>query len=152
MFVLFCLHYAEIPKEAVPWSPGVYNMMRLAQDAQIFTQLDDNSGSMGNLLFLDTDENGNADRLIVVSAYENGSITSIGGDWENAVAEFPLSDSDPSIMGYINIRQLQEARKAQEEANPSESTESDSAETMENIEETTSEGDGIENSQDNLDN
>ena len=44
MFALFCLHYAEIPQEAVPWSPGVYNMMRLAQDAQIITQPDENSG------------------------------------------------------------------------------------------------------------
>ena len=128
MFVLFCLHYAGIPQEAVPWSPGVYNMMRLAQDARIFLQPDENLGCGGNLLFLDTDENGNADRLLVVAAYENGSITAIGGDWENAVAEITLSDHDPGIMGYINVRQLQEDWKAREEADPSEPTEPDTAE------------------------
>lgn len=118
MFALFCLHYAEIPREAVPWSPGVYNMMRLAQDAQIITQPDDDSGSMGNLLFLDTDANGKADRLMVVAACANGSITAIGGDWENTVAEITLSDRDPSIVGYINIGQLQASRQAQEESAP----------------------------------
>ena len=136
MFVLFCLHYAEIPQEAVSRSPGVYNMMRLAQEAQIFRQPDDNLGCNGNLLFLDTDANGNADRLIVVSAYENGSITAIGGDWENAVAEITIPDSDPGIMGYINIGQLQTAWKAQEESTPSESTEIDSTEPTEDAEET----------------
>ena len=136
MFVLFCLHYAEIPQEALRWSPGVYNMMRLAQDAQIFRQPDDNLGCNGNLLFLDTDANGNADRLIVVSAYENGSITAISGDWENAVAEITIPDSDSGIMGYINIRQIQTAWKAQEESTPSESTEIDSTEPTEDAEET----------------
>ena len=31
MFMLFCLHYADIPQEAILRSPGVYNMMRFAQ-------------------------------------------------------------------------------------------------------------------------
>jgi hypothetical protein len=85
------LHYAEIPQEAVPWSPGVNNMMRLAQDVQIFQQPDNHVGYTGNLLFLDTDENGNADRLAVVSACNSGNITAIVGDWENAVAEEEMS-------------------------------------------------------------
>ena len=119
MFVMFCLYYAEVPQEAVPWSPGVYNMMRLAQDADIFLQPDENLGNCGNLLFLDTDGNGNTDRIVVVCAYENEELTAIGGDLKNTVAEITLSDSDPGIMGYINIGQLQ---AAQEEPDPSEST------------------------------
>ena len=103
MFIMFCLNYAEIPEESVPRSPGVYNMMRLAQDSDIFLQPDDKLGDSGNLLFLDTDANGNADKLVVVTAYENGNIAAIGGDLENAVSEITLTDSDPSIMGYINI-------------------------------------------------
>ena len=27
MFAAFCLHYADVPQDAIPWSPGVYNMM-----------------------------------------------------------------------------------------------------------------------------
>ena len=126
MFIMFCLNYTEIPEESVPRSPGVYNMMRLAQDEEIFLQPDDKLGDNGNLLFLDTDANGNADKLVVVTAYENGNITAIGGDLENTVSEITLTDSDPSIMGYINVGQLQIAwDEAQEEPDPSEPTEPD---------------------------
>ena len=122
MFVMFCLHYAGIPRDAIPWSPGVYNMMRLAQDAQIFRQTDSELGSVGNLLFLDTDANGNADRLAVVSAYENGNLTAIGGDLENTVAQTTLSERDPGILGYIHIGQLQAAWEAQVGSDPAEPT------------------------------
>ena len=137
MFIMFCLNYAEIPEESVPRSPGVYNMMRLAQDSDIFLQPDDKLGDSGNLLFLDTDANGNADKLVVVTAYENGNIAAIGGDLENAVSEITLTDSDPSIMGYINIGQLQIAwDEAQEEPDPSEPTEPDATEPTEDVDET----------------
>ena len=136
LFVLFCLHYAEIPQEAVPWSPGVNNMMQLAQDVQIFQQPDNHVGYTGNLLFLDTDENGNADRLAVVSACNSGNITAIVGDWENAVAEITLADSDPDIVGYINIGQLHTVWKEQENPAPSESAELDSTKPAEDTEET----------------
>ena len=32
MFAAFCLHYADVPQDAIPWSPGVYNMMQLCAD------------------------------------------------------------------------------------------------------------------------
>ena len=118
MFVLFCLHYAEIPQEAVPWSPGVYNMMRLAQNAQIICQPDENIGIRGNLLFMDMDGNGKADRIMVVSSYENGSITAICGDWDSSVSEITFSDSESGIMGYIDMGQLQAIREVQEEQQP----------------------------------
>ena len=123
MFIMFCLHYADIPQEAVPRSPGVYNMMRLAQDAELLLPPNDNLGCSGNLLFLDTDANGNADKLVVVTAYESGIITAIGGDWENAVAMITLSASDPNILGYINVGQLQTVWDAREETAPSGSAE-----------------------------
>ena len=129
MFAMFCLNYADIPQDVVPRSPGVYNMMRLARDEEIFLQPDDKLGDSGNLLFLDTDENGNADRIVVVCEYKNEEITAIGGDLENTVAEITLSDSDPGIIGYINIGQLRAAwEEAQEKPSPSEFTESDATE------------------------
>ena len=38
MFVSFCLHYSGVPTEAIPRSSGVYTMMELSQDKQIFSQ------------------------------------------------------------------------------------------------------------------
>jgi hypothetical protein len=126
MFTLFCLHYAQIPQETIPWSPGVYNMMRLLQDAQIFLQPDENLAESGNLLFLDTDANGNADRIAILCGYEEAeegaqeaNFIAIAGDWENTVAQITIPETDPGIMGYVNIRQLQKDWIAPEGADSS---------------------------------
>lgn len=103
MFVLFCLNYAEIPETAIPWSPGVYNMMRLAQDSGIINQPDDNMEAVGNILFLDTDGNGNADRSAIIVGNTDEEWIAVAGDWENAVKEIPVADYHSQIQGYIHV-------------------------------------------------
>ena len=58
MFVAFCLHYADVPQDAIPWSPGVYNMMQLCADKEIVSQTDEYVGMNGNILFLDIQTDG----------------------------------------------------------------------------------------------
>ena len=117
MFAAFCLHYADVPQDAIPWSPGVYNMMQLCADKKILSQPDDYVGMNGNLLFLDTDGNGNADQVLIVTALEGPAvgadaddmITTVGGDWDNAVAEVKIAKNDPRIVGYIHTAAVREA-------------------------------------------
>ena len=114
MFVAFCLHYADVPQDAIPWSPGVYNMMQLCADKQILSQPDAYVGKNGNLLFLDTDDNGNADKILVVNALdapvtENGMILAIGGDWDNRVAQIEIAPDDPRILAYVPTAAVREA-------------------------------------------
>ena len=131
MFMMFCIKYAEIPEDVIPQSPGVYNAMRLAQEAGIFIQPDENMNKAGNILFIDTDENGNADRMAVTTAYEDEEISAIGGDFENKVAEIFLSPDDPKVLGYIDIEKLHEDWKAANE--PPEDKEEEPAEEKEII-------------------
>lgn len=123
MFVMFCLNYAQVPEEAIPRSPGVYNMMRLAQDQALLRQVDPVVGTPGNILFLDTDGNGNADRMLIVSGAAGEDMTAIGGDWEDAVREITLTDSDPRLLGYIHVAGLQEDSLTVEATEPTESAE-----------------------------
>lgn len=114
MFAAFCLYYADVPQDAIPWSPGVYNMMQLCADKEIVSQPDEYVGMNGNILFLDTDGNGNADKMLIVTALEDTSaedemITTVGGDWDNAVAEVKITKDDPSIVGYIHTAAVREA-------------------------------------------
>ena len=114
MFAAFCLHYADVPQDAIPWSPGVYNMMQLCADKEIVSQPDKYVGMNGNILFLDTDGNGNADKMLIVTALEepsaeDGTITAVGGDWDNAVAEVKIAKDDPRIVGYIHVAAVREA-------------------------------------------
>ena len=117
MFAAFCLYYADVPQDAIPWSPGVYNMMQLCADKEILSQPDAYVGLNGNLLFLDTDGNGNADKILVVTALEEPAleegagdmIKAVGGDWDNAVAEVKIAKDDPRIIGYIPTAAVREA-------------------------------------------
>ena len=114
MFAAFCLYYADVPQDAIPWSPGVYNMMQLCADKEIVSQPDEYVGMNGNILFLDTDGNGNADKMLIVTALEEnaaeeGMITAVGGDWDNAVAEVKITKDDPRIVGYIHTAAAREA-------------------------------------------
>lgn len=109
LFVMFCLDYGEIPQEAIPWSPGVQNMMAMAQDEGILHLPDASLGKVGNILFLDTDENGNADRMLIVTASFDEELIAIGGDLENAVREITVPADDPGLLGYINVAAEQPA-------------------------------------------
>ena len=114
MFVAFCLYYADVPQDAIPWSPGVYNMMQLCADKQILSQPDQYIGNNGNLLFLDTDGNGNADKILIVNALdapmtEDGMILAIGGDWDNQVAQIEIAPDDPRILAYVPTAAVREA-------------------------------------------
>ena len=114
MFAAFCLHYADVPQDAIPWSPGVYNMMQLCADKQILSQPDAYVGLNGNLLFLDTDGNGKADKILIVTlpetaAAEEKTILTVGGDWDNAVTQVAIAKDDPRILGYIPTAAVREA-------------------------------------------
>ena len=117
MFAAFCLHYAGVPRDAIPRSPGVYNMMQLCAAKEILLQPDAYVGLNGNILFLDTDRNGNADKILIVTALEEyvaeesagDTIKAIGGDWGNAVTEIRIAKDDPRILGYVPTAAVREA-------------------------------------------
>ena len=117
MFAAFCLHYANVPTEAIPRSPGVYNMVQLCIEKNILYQPDEYVGYNGNLLFYDTDGNGNADKILIVTALEEMSpeentastITAVVGDWEGKVEQIEVANDDPGIVGYIPTAAVREA-------------------------------------------
>ena len=117
MFVAFCLHYADVPQDAIPWSPGVYNMMQLCAEKKILSQPDAYTAMNGNILFLDTDDNGNADKMLIVTALEeyapedgtDNRIKAVGGDWDDAVTEVQIAKDDPRIVGYVPTAAVRKA-------------------------------------------
>lgn len=96
-------------------------MMRLAEDAKILKTVDEDAYVFGNLLFLDTDGNANADRIAIVTGTQEETITAIAADIEDAAAEIELSVSDAAVLGYIHTEGLQiKWKQMQEEAESTE--------------------------------
>ena len=116
MFMMFCIHYAELPEEVIPMSPGVSNMVIFAQDQDIFNQPNDDMYQKGNIIFLDNDQNEAADQVVIMEAKEDDKLFVIGGDIDNEVKAITIQESEANIVGYLDIKQLQEGWNAQLES------------------------------------
>lgn len=101
MFLSFCLYYSNVPQDVIPWSSGVYNMMRLCEEFEVLYSPDDGLATAGNILFLDTDGNGNADRTLIITDVGDGMLLAVGGDWDDSVSEVVISADDERILAYI---------------------------------------------------
>ncbi len=98
MFVSFCLEYAgatDLPRNAGPES------MRLEwEQAGLYKAVSEQTPEIGNLVFLHKGDTEGADGVAIIAEIEDGAMTVIEGDVENAVTEARYDFEDAVIMGY----------------------------------------------------
>ena len=96
-FGAFCLRYANIPSSAVPDGPDC---------AEWLSRMDgigyDQPGP-GDLIFLDGDGDGRADRMGILTELADGCLTAIEGDLDGSVALGRYALEDPAIAGFGRI-------------------------------------------------
>lgn len=103
MFAMFCLEYAEVASD-VPYNSGAESLRIDWIDAGLFRPFSEFSPIPGNILFLDEDGNGTADRTAVITAFEDEmTIKVIEGDLNNTVAETEYPVNDARLIGYGDI-------------------------------------------------
>ncbi|MCD7751623.1 MAG: LPXTG cell wall anchor domain-containing protein [Lachnospiraceae bacterium] len=113
MFASFCLSYAGLSTEAFPESTGANAWAVKLKDVDLYKDAADYVPTAGDLVFLDSDEDGKIDRVgIVISVDEkNDKLTVIEGNYavetdttENgtvdAVCEVEYSLSAACVLGY----------------------------------------------------
>lgn len=105
MFVSFCLHYADIPETAVPYSAGAYSMSQSFAEKNLLKAPTGYMPKPGDIVFFDVDRDGRPERLGVVSQINpaDGQFGVIEGDYEDAVKENLYSLSDADLFGYGNV-------------------------------------------------
>ncbi len=107
MFLSFCLNYAEV-KEAEALGGTGSEALRLSWNEKgLYTEAAFYTPKVGEVVFVDLDENGSADTLGILRTAEEGKFTAILGDYENAVAEVDLSEVN--VMGYGSVESLKVA-------------------------------------------
>ncbi len=98
MFVSFCLRYAGL--DEIPISAGAETMRIAWEKAGVYQNASDYTPIAGDVVFLDTNENGSADAAAIVVQSDLGTVAVIEGDSDHTVKQnvYPLRDS--RIMGY----------------------------------------------------
>ncbi|MCD8380731.1 MAG: DUF11 domain-containing protein [Lachnospiraceae bacterium] len=123
MFVSFCLHYAGISTEDFPESTGAYAWIVMLNEHGLYTNASEYTPVMGDLVFFDTDEDGKADCVGIVTSVdeEAGQLIVIEGDYAadadaaDAVCANQYALSDSRIVGFGLVSAAQEESAAAEE-------------------------------------
>lgn len=94
-FADFCLSYASVPTSAVPQNSDC--------SAWNYTNPDGYTPKTGDLLLLDTDNNGSADHAGIVTTADDSTLTAIVGDADKAVRNNTYNIGNENIKGYVSI-------------------------------------------------
>ena len=97
MFASFCLYYAGVPQTSVPYASGCVYWVEQLQSAGLF---DTSFPEPGFLVFFDTDGNGLANHVGIVTEADGEMISTIEGNIGGAVVQRDYSESDSTILGY----------------------------------------------------
>lgn len=157
MFASFCLNYAEIPSKTVPVNSGSTAWITKLKQQKLYKAAANYNPTAGDLVFLDTDSDGRADHVGIITKTKTASFTAVVGDSNDAVEENTYKRSSDAIIGYCalpeNPKQKTDAQsttaaKASEEKTTEESAkksaETKSSTKTENKTETAETGSSIE--------
>lgn len=106
MFASFCLYYAGIDESTFPLNSGAYAWATELESLGYYDSAADAEPAAGDLIFFDTDSDGRADRVGIVTAVDESSskLTVIEGDYTDGdtdtVAENTCNTGDTTILGY----------------------------------------------------
>ncbi len=107
MFVSFCLNYAEISNEDVPYDANCTTWIEELTKKEMYQSAKEYTPKKGDLVFFDWDADGDAEHVGIVSELLNEeesddihSIRTIEGNSSNQVKELTYEVTDDSILGY----------------------------------------------------
>ena len=105
MFVSFCLYYAGISRQSVPYASDCADWVgTLAGETWgLYRSMEGNSPQKGDIVFLDTDADGSADQAGLVASVSGGSLRVIVGDSENSVRTVSCAMSSDRLLGFAAL-------------------------------------------------
>ncbi len=111
MFVSFCLDYAGIPVETFPQEqePSIWAELLQGEEFDLYRAKEDYRPKAGDLIFLDSDEDGEIDRVGIISVAEDDAeseaqyITAIEGDADDCVQMGEYMTDEEQVVGYAEL-------------------------------------------------
>lgn len=120
MFASFCLNYAGISSKTVPVNSGSTAWITELKQKDLYKTADNYNPTTGDLVFLDTDSDGKADHVGIITGTETKddvedskvtSLTAIVGDSNDAVEENTYEISSDTIIGYCALPENPDEKK-----------------------------------------
>lgn len=113
LFAYFCLYYAGITENELPYGSGCWAWTEELKKAELFSSPEDITVSAGDLVFLDTDSDEKPDRVGIVSGVKDEktgiTFTAIEGDLGDAVDRAEYSLADEMLAGFVSMDMLAES-------------------------------------------
>jgi len=101
MFVSFCLNYADIPKEAVPYHANCQQWTEKLTALDMYQKSGDYIPEKGDLIFFEVSRKNISNHVgLVVEVMEDGSIKTIEGNASDKVKYRTYDGDDGKILGY----------------------------------------------------
>ncbi len=100
MFVSFCLRYAEVPKETVPYDASCPNWITTLKKWNLYSSASDTVPEPGDIIFFDWDWDGSSDHVGLVEEVTEDTIKTIEGNSSDCVQRVKYDRTDSRIMGY----------------------------------------------------
>ena len=101
MFVSFCLNYAGIDSETIPYGSGCWAWQVKLEEQELLKKDDISAVLPGDLILFDSDGDGKCDRTGIVVDVSDVTINTIEGDIEGVVETGNYLMSDTTIYGYV---------------------------------------------------
>lgn len=113
MFVSFCLNYADIPQEAIPYEAGCQAWTVKLKDLGLYETPEEYKPESGDMIFFSYSENRRANHVGIVTELEEKEneelvVHTIEGNSAEMVRENKYNLSDSTIIGYGNLAKAKE--------------------------------------------
>ncbi|MCD8052091.1 MAG: leucine-rich repeat protein [Clostridiales bacterium] len=132
MFASFCLYYAGVDEDEFPQASGAYAWTAALDKLDLY-ETDDYTPVAGDLVFFDTDKDGKADHVGVVTDVTEEKLTAVEGDSNDEVEKNDYKLTDSTIIGYGALPETPEQEGETSSTTKTETTESASDLTQQTL-------------------
>lgn len=108
MFVCFCMHYADIPREDYPRDNISHRWMGYLEKRGAFETAESFEPAGGDLIFFNKDDDSRVDHIGIVEFVDGETVHTIEGNTGKKVARRSYKLDDETIAGYGNTAYLME--------------------------------------------
>ncbi|MBR3421494.1 MAG: LPXTG cell wall anchor domain-containing protein [Ruminococcus sp.] len=106
MFTYFCLNYAGVSSDDIPYGSGCWAWSLELDKAGLIVPVTRGSPARGDILLIDSDLDGKAERSCIVQSVSDDEISAVEGDIDGSVALTSYLIGDEQLLGMVSLADI----------------------------------------------